>query len=80
MSIDDFCHVSVTERANFFLFCSYMGIDIKSQTAYDLASQGPIRPSHDSPPILYGIRCIDFQLPEFTIGIVDLHIDDNEFH
>lgn len=47
----------------------YMGVDIKSQTAYELASKGLIRPAENSPPILYGIKCIDFNLPEFTIEI-----------
>lgn len=44
------------------------GVDIQSQTAYELATQGLMRPATSKTPLIYGIRCIDFKLPEFTIG------------
>ncbi|KAK9752958.1 P53 DNA-binding domain [Popillia japonica] len=45
------------------------GVDIQSQTAYELATQGLMRPATSKTPLIYGIRCIDFKLPEFTIEI-----------
>jgi len=41
-----------------------------SQEAYELACQGIIRPvSTDTPPILYGVKCIYFNPPDFTLGL-----------
>lgn len=39
-----------------------------SQTMYELASQGPIRPANSKIPVLYGIKCVHFQSPNFTLG------------
>lgn len=44
------------------------GVDMQSQLACDLAIKGPIRPINSKLPILYGIKCIDFDPPSFTIG------------
>ncbi|XP_005090950.1 mitochondrial mRNA pseudouridine synthase Trub2 [Aplysia californica] len=46
------------------------GVDPDSQEAYEMASSGIIRPAkrHTS-PLLYGVRCIDFQLPDFTLEV-----------
>lgn len=41
---------------------------MQSQLAYDLAVKGPIRPINSKTPILYGINCISFDGPEFTLG------------
>lgn len=45
------------------------GIDMQSKLAYELAVQGPIRPANSKLPIIYGLKCIDFKGPEFTIGL-----------
>lgn len=45
------------------------GVDIQSQAAYELACKGPIRPSNRQNPTIYGIRCIEFNRPEFTLEI-----------
>ncbi|XP_066145347.1 pseudouridylate synthase TRUB2, mitochondrial [Euwallacea fornicatus] len=45
------------------------GIDMQSQTAYDLAIQGLIRPADKKIPVLYGIKCVEFNPPEFMIEI-----------
>ncbi|VEN49202.1 unnamed protein product [Callosobruchus maculatus] len=45
------------------------GIDMQSQLAYELAAQGPIRPINSKLPIIYGIKCIDYEGPEFTLEI-----------
>ena len=44
-------------------------MDPTSQTAYELASRGLLRPGGTSPPLIYGIKCIHFEPPDFTLGI-----------
>lgn len=44
------------------------GADIQSQAAYELAAQGPLRPAVSNIPLLYGIRCIEYKKPYFTLG------------
>ena len=47
----------------------YAGVNPHSQAAYDLAAQGLVRPEDGhTKPMIYNIRCIDFQLPDFTLG------------
>lgn len=47
-----------------------MGIDIKSEEAFQAAAKGPVKPSNNrTPPILFGIRLTDFRSPDFTIEI-----------
>lgn len=50
------------------------GIDMQSQLAYDLAAKGPIRPADSKIPIVYGMKCIDFVGPEFTLGVYYLNL------
>ncbi|CAG5127689.1 unnamed protein product [Candidula unifasciata] len=46
------------------------GVNPDSQEAYEMAAQGLIRPSaRKSEPVLYGVKCIDFQPPDFTLEI-----------
>ncbi|KAH0564380.1 mitochondrial mRNA pseudouridine synthase Trub2 [Cotesia glomerata] len=52
------------------------GLDIQSQAAYDLAVQGPIRPADNKVPMLYSIKCIAFDPPDFTLEIVCINEDD----
>lgn len=48
----------------------YAGVLPHSQAAYELAAQGLVRPiDGKSPPMIYRIKCIDFQLPDFTLEI-----------
>jgi mitochondrial mRNA pseudouridine synthase TRUB2 len=44
------------------------GVSVQSQTAYELAVQGPLRPTVTNVPLLYSLKCIDFRRPYFTIG------------
>lgn len=44
------------------------GVDLQSQTAYELAAQGPLRPADTSVPVIYSLRCIEYKKPFFTIG------------
>jgi len=43
-------------------------VDIQTQTAYDLASKGLIRAGSNKEPLIYGIKCISLELPNFIIG------------
>ncbi|ERL92096.1 hypothetical protein D910_09417 [Dendroctonus ponderosae] len=45
------------------------GVDMESQAAYDLAKQGLIRPANAKIPIIYGIKCVEFEGPHFTLEI-----------
>ncbi|XP_034247503.1 mitochondrial mRNA pseudouridine synthase Trub2 [Thrips palmi] len=45
------------------------GVDVQSQEAYDLAVQGLLRPESEYFPIIYGMRCVHFERPFFTIEI-----------
>lgn len=44
------------------------GVDMQSQSAYELAVKGPIRPAVSNVPLIYSIRCIEFKRPYFTLG------------
>jgi len=49
------------------------GVDIQSQEAYELASQGLLRPvakgdASTAGPVLYGIRCVQYKPPDFMLG------------
>lgn len=39
-----------------------------SQTTYDLASEGLLRPANSKLPVIYGIKCVHFDPPNFTLG------------
>ncbi|XP_026478925.1 mitochondrial mRNA pseudouridine synthase Trub2-like [Ctenocephalides felis] len=45
------------------------GVDLESQAAYELAIKGPIRPAEYKLPVVYGLKCIDFSPPYFTIEV-----------
>ncbi|KAM7343691.1 pseudouridylate synthase TRUB2, mitochondrial [Cochliomyia hominivorax] len=45
------------------------GVDMQSQAAYEIACKGLIRPANNSQPVIYGIKLIDFQKPNFTLEI-----------
>lgn len=41
---------------------------MESQTMYELASQGLIRPANNKLPVVYGLKCVDFKPPHFELG------------
>uniref|UniRef100_A0A2S2R3T4 Putative tRNA pseudouridine synthase 2 n=1 Tax=Sipha flava TaxID=143950 RepID=A0A2S2R3T4_9HEMI len=43
-------------------------VDTQTQMAYDLATKGLIRPTSSNEPLIYGIKCISLELPNFVIG------------
>lgn len=52
------------------------GVDMASQTAYELAVKGPIRPANNRLPVVYGIRCVQFDKPEFKLEIHAINEDE----
>ena len=57
--------LQATHQKKMYEMC---GVDLQSQAAYDLAVKGTIRPMVTNIPLIYGLRCIDFWNPYFTIG------------
>ncbi|XP_011302400.1 probable tRNA pseudouridine synthase 2 [Fopius arisanus] len=53
------------------------GVDIQSQAAYELAIQGPIRPAENKLTMLYAMKCVDFNPPEFTLEIICINENDS---
>ncbi|KAJ8970909.1 hypothetical protein NQ314_000959 [Rhamnusium bicolor] len=45
------------------------GVDMQSQLGYELAIKGLIRPLDGKIPVVYGLKCIEFDGPNFTIEI-----------
>ncbi|XP_075685715.1 pseudouridylate synthase TRUB2, mitochondrial [Rhinoderma darwinii] len=48
-------------------------VDLKSQEAYEMAVQGLLRPMVKSPPLILGVRCVEFSPPNFTLEIQCMH-------
>ncbi|KOC66052.1 putative tRNA pseudouridine synthase 2 [Habropoda laboriosa] len=66
--IDKICtSMQSSHQRKMFDLC---GVDIQSQAAYELALQGPLRPTDRSIPLLYTIKCVDFSPPHFALEIV----------
>ncbi|KFM59458.1 putative tRNA pseudouridine synthase 2, partial [Stegodyphus mimosarum] len=57
------------QASNQALAYQYSGVDIASQEAYELAKKGIIRPSGKSNPIIYSIKCSEFDPPYFILEI-----------
>ncbi|KAL1131409.1 hypothetical protein AAG570_011026 [Ranatra chinensis] len=45
------------------------GVDLQSEAAYELASKGLVRPVESKLPLIYGIRCVEFEPPNFIIEV-----------
>ncbi|KAG5869616.1 hypothetical protein JTB14_031794 [Gonioctena quinquepunctata] len=54
------------------------GVDMQSQLAYELAVKGPIRPINSKIPIIYGLKCIEFDAPNFALEVQC--INENEIY
>ncbi|XP_078282350.1 uncharacterized protein LOC144608452 [Rhinoraja longicauda] len=65
--------IAVIQGSHQKALITYSGIDLKSQAAYELACRGMLRPMHKSPPIITGIRCSEFSLPNFTLEVQCVH-------
>ncbi|XP_046420034.1 mitochondrial mRNA pseudouridine synthase Trub2 [Neodiprion fabricii] len=66
-TVDAICaSMQASHQRKMFELC---GVDMQSQAAYDLAIQGPIRPANNKIPMIYAIKCVAFNMPEFTLEI-----------
>lgn len=45
------------------------GVHIQSNAAYEIAKRGLIRPTNNTLPVVYGIKCVAFDRPKFTVEI-----------
>ncbi|XP_034841543.1 pseudouridylate synthase TRUB2, mitochondrial [Maniola hyperantus] len=45
------------------------GLHMDSQATYELASEGLLRPANSKLPVIYGIKCVHFDPPNFTLEI-----------
>ncbi|EFX82494.1 hypothetical protein DAPPUDRAFT_302506 [Daphnia pulex] len=65
--------IQASNQKSLFQYC---GVDPNSQTAYELASTGLLRPAVKGPTVVYGIKCVHFEPPNFTL---EIHcINENE--
>lgn len=55
------------------------GVDIQTQAAYELALKGTIRPDSFKIPVLYGIKCVRFNSPEFELEIHAINENEDYF-
>ncbi|XP_046476303.1 pseudouridylate synthase TRUB2, mitochondrial [Neodiprion pinetum] len=66
-TVDAICaSMQASHQRKMFELC---GVDMQSQAAYELAIQGPIRPANNKIPMIYAIKCVAFNMPEFTLEI-----------
>ncbi|XP_053329612.1 pseudouridylate synthase TRUB2, mitochondrial [Spea bombifrons] len=65
--------LAVIQGSNRKALLTHSHIDLKSQEAYELAVAGQLRPMVKSPPIILGMRCLDFSPPDFTLEIQCMH-------
>ncbi|XP_030375379.1 mitochondrial mRNA pseudouridine synthase Trub2 [Scaptodrosophila lebanonensis] len=45
------------------------GVDLQTQAAYELACKGPLRPTNNSQPVIYSLKLIHFERPNFTLEV-----------
>ncbi|XP_065226945.1 pseudouridylate synthase TRUB2, mitochondrial [Planococcus citri] len=77
LTIDDINRVVAAVQANHQKNLFHLtGVDLQSQSAYELASSGLIRPAVKDAPVIYNIKCIDFSSPDFTLEITSLNEDE----
>ncbi|XP_026162167.1 pseudouridylate synthase TRUB2, mitochondrial [Mastacembelus armatus] len=61
--------LAVLQGANQKALLMYSNVDMHSQEAYEMAVQGLLGPEGKSLPILIGLRCTHFELPNFTLEV-----------
>ncbi|OCT66941.1 truB pseudouridine (psi) synthase family member 2 L homeolog isoform X2 [Xenopus laevis] len=65
--------LAVIQGSNHKALIMHSRVDLKSQEAYELAVEGKLRPMVKSPPIILGVRCLEFSPPDFTLEIQCMH-------
>ncbi|KAI3370033.1 hypothetical protein L3Q82_024823 [Scortum barcoo] len=61
--------LAMLQGANQKALLLYSNVDMRSQEAYEMAAQGLLGPEGKSEPILTGLRCVNFQPPNFTLEV-----------
>ncbi|XP_037291750.2 pseudouridylate synthase TRUB2, mitochondrial isoform X1 [Rhipicephalus microplus] len=51
----------------------YAGVPLNSQAAFEMAAKDTVRPADKSPPLVYNIRCVELDLPYFTLELSCIH-------
>ncbi|XP_053551981.1 pseudouridylate synthase TRUB2, mitochondrial [Bombina bombina] len=65
--------LAVIQGSNQKALLVHSHVDLKTQEAYELAVEGQLRPIVKSPPIILGMRCLDFSPPDFTLEVQCMH-------
>ncbi|XP_037558167.1 pseudouridylate synthase TRUB2, mitochondrial-like [Dermacentor silvarum] len=55
----------------------YAGVPLNSQAAFEMAAKGTVRPADESPTLVYNIRCVELDLPYFTLEVSCIHETEN---
>nr|CAG4643389.1 EOG090X0AGI [Ilyocryptus agilis] len=58
--------IQASNQRNMFTYC---GVEATSDTAYELASKGLLRPAIKGPTLVYSIKSIAFEPPNFTLEL-----------
>lgn len=66
--------IQASHQKKMFELC---GVDAQSQAAYELAASGLIRPAETRVPLVYGLRCIGFERPAFTLEVHALNENES---
>lgn len=51
------------------------GVSLQSEAAYQMAKRGLIRPADSSLPVIYGMKCVHFDRPKFTVEVHAINED-----
>ncbi|KAM3917163.1 pseudouridylate synthase TRUB2, mitochondrial-like [Leptodactylus fuscus] len=65
--------LAMIQGANQKALLMHSHVDLKSQEAYEMAVRGQLRPKAKSPPIVLGLRCVEFTPPNFTLEVQCMH-------
>ncbi|XP_062618449.1 pseudouridylate synthase TRUB2, mitochondrial-like [Saccostrea cucullata] len=66
--IDKMC--GLAQNMHQWRMLNYAGVIPNSQEAYDLLKQGLVKPMNSlTPPLIYGVKCIKFEPPQFTLEV-----------
>lgn len=55
----------------------YAGVPLNSQAAFEMAAKDIVRPADNSPTLVYNIRCVELNLPYFTLELSCIHETEN---
>lgn len=66
--VDKMC--SLAQNMHQWRMLNYAGVVPGSQEAYELLKKGLVKPKNPlTPPLIYGVRCINFEPPNFTLEV-----------